>query len=102
MAGITGISPIDASINGVQPIAPRPTAAGAGPDFAGLLRQQLDQVVELSSNAEQLQQQFAAGEISDVNAVVLAMSKADLALTFAMELRNKVIDAYQELSRTQV
>jgi flagellar hook-basal body complex protein FliE len=102
MAGITGVSPIDASISTVRPIVPRAEHAAGGMDFAGLLREQLDQVVDLNSNAEQLQQQFAAGEISDINEVVLAMSKADLALTFALELRNKVVEAYQEISRTQL
>lgn len=101
MAGITGVSPINAAISTVQPIAGK-AAELPGGDFAGVLRQQLDQVVELNSNAEQLQQQFATGEISDINQVVLAMTKADLALTFALELRNKVVEAYQELSRTQI
>jgi flagellar hook-basal body complex protein FliE len=32
----------------------------------------------------------------------MAVSKADLALTFAVELRNKVLDAYQEINRTQI
>jgi flagellar hook-basal body complex protein FliE len=103
MAMVTGVSPIDAAISAVQPLVPgaaQPTSDG--PAFADLLRQQLDQAVNLSQDAEQAQQQFAAGQITDVNQVVMAMSKADLALTFALELRNKVLDAYQEINRTQV
>lgn len=103
MAGITGVSPIDARISAVQPLPGAALQPGGGQgDFAALLRQQLDQVAELNNNAELLQRQFAAGEIGDINQVVLAVTKAELALSFALELRNKVIEAYQELSRTQL
>ena len=103
MTGVTGISPIDATIAAIKPIvggASDPQAGG--PAFADLLKQQLDQAVDLSGEAEKAQQQFASGQISDVNQVVMAMSKADLALTFAVELRNKVLEAYQEVNRTQI
>jgi flagellar hook-basal body complex protein FliE len=104
MAMVTGVSPIDATIAAVQPIVPNTASVQAehGPAFADLLRQQLDQAVSLSNDAEAAQQQFAAGQITDVNQVVMAMSKADLALTFALELRNKVLEAYQEVNRTQI
>jgi flagellar hook-basal body complex protein FliE len=104
MTGVAGVSPIDATISAVKPIATAPGAqdADGGPAFADLLKQQLEQVVSLNHQADQAQQQFAAGQITDVNQVVMAVSKADLALTFAVELRNKVLDAYQEINRTQI
>jgi len=49
-----------------------------------------------------IQQQFTAGQIDDINQVILAVQKADLALNFALALRNKVIEAYQEISRMQI
>ena len=105
-----GIRPIDwnlAPVKPVEPLAPLPGtplkgAVESATGFVDLLRQQLDEVVGLQNQAEQLQQALAAGQITDINAVVLAVQRADLALNFALELRNKVIDAYQELSRMQV
>jgi flagellar hook-basal body complex protein FliE len=72
--------------------------------------QPIESLVELSPEAQQqkqaeaehLQQELAAGRIDDVNQVILAVQKADLALAFTLELRNKVIEAYQEISRMQL
>ena len=49
-----------------------------------------------------MQQALAAGQIDDLSQVVLAVQKADLALNFALQLRNKVVEAYQEITRMQV
>ena len=104
------ISPIDRAIAGIDPLAARPkpeAAAGlatedGGASFADILRGQIDQVVNLQNEAEVLQQQLATGQIEDINRVVLAVQKADLALNFALQLRNKVLEAYQEIARTQI
>jgi flagellar hook-basal body complex protein FliE len=106
-----GIGPVDWRFRPIEPIEPPgPQAAqrsplqatDAGGDFVAVLRGQLDQVIELQNEAEALQQQLAAGQIDDINQVVLAVQRADLALNFALELRNKVIEAYQEISRMQI
>jgi len=101
------ITPIDRTIAAIQPLAPRPAQeAGSlqegSASFVSIMREQLDQLVEMQNSAEVMQQQLAAGQITDVNQVVLAVQKADLALNFALQLRNKVIEAYQEISRMQV
>ena len=102
------ITPIDRSIAPIEPLVPRGNDAVKSDDEAGqpgfdqLLKQQLDDLISLNNEAEQLQHALAAGEIDDVNRVVLAMQKADLALNFAIEVRNKVIEAYQEISRMQI
>jgi flagellar hook-basal body complex protein FliE len=105
MDAIGGISPVDKLIQGIQPLAPRTgqeQAASGGTPFVQELRKAVDEMIQLQNNAEQMQQELAAGRVTDINEVVLAVQKADLALTFALELRNKVIDAYQEVSRMQL
>jgi len=62
----------------------------------------MDDLVALQDNAAQMQQKLAAGQIDDLSQVVMAVQKADLALNFALQLRNKVIEAYQEVTRMQV
>jgi flagellar hook-basal body complex protein FliE len=101
------ISPIDRMIRGVEPVQARQLqqAAGAGlpaDGFVKELRGALDEMIELQNEAEHMQQELAAGRITDINQVVLAVQKADLALNFALELRNKVVEAYQEVSRMQL
>jgi flagellar hook-basal body complex protein FliE len=105
--GIDGtISPIDMGIRAIEPLERKAGQVKAGSEaatgFVEILRGQLDQMIELQNEAEQLQQDLAAGKIDDINQVVLAVQKADLALNFAIELRNKVVEAYQELSRMQL
>ena len=70
--------------------------------FVSILRGQMDELVNLQDNAAQMQQALAAGQIDDLSQVVLAVQKADLALNFALQLRNKVVEAYQEVTRMQV
>ena len=100
------ISPIDRTITGIEPLAGKPAPAAAPQDetggFLGVLKAQLDELIELTNEAEQLQQAFATGQVEDINEVILAVQKADLALNLALELRNKMVEAYQEISRMQV
>jgi flagellar hook-basal body complex protein FliE len=99
------ISGIDRAIAGIEPVVPR--AAEQQPDaggdsFVSILRGQMDELVNLQDNAAQMQQALAAGQIDDLSQVVLAVQKADLALNFALQLRNKVVEAYQEVTRMQM
>lgn len=101
------ISPIDRMIRGVEPVQAKQAqqaaqAAVPTDGFVKELRGALDEMIELQNEAEHMQQELAAGRITDINQVVLAVQKADLALNFALELRNKVVEAYQEVSRMQL
>jgi flagellar hook-basal body complex protein FliE len=89
-------------ISGIQPPGAQQAAQPAQDGFASALREQIDELSRLHTEASQMEQAFAAGELSDVNQVVLAVQKADLALNLALQLRNKVVEAYQEMTRMQV
>lgn len=52
--------------------------------------------------ADQALQSFAAGETDSVQDVVLAMAKADMSFRFLLEVRNQLVESYQEISRMQV
>lgn len=59
------------------------------------------------ANAQQLQsdqslQQLVTGETDNVHNVVLAVAKADLSFRLVLEIRNRLIDSYQEIMRMQV
>ncbi len=102
---------IDSSITGINPILPgiKPLASAAGPagesgqlSFGDLLKQQLGEVQRLNDDAAVMQQRMLAGDDVSLDDVALSVNKADMALTFALQLRNKVLDAYQEINRMQV
>jgi flagellar hook-basal body complex protein FliE len=105
------IQPIDWRFRSIEPVEgldPQASLAQAdgntqeGPGFINMLREQIDEVIDIQQQAEVIQQQFTVGQIDDINQVILAVQKADLALNFALALRNKVIEAYQEISRMQI
>ena len=98
------ISPIDRAIATIQPLQPKAAEqpAEGGASFSQILRGQLEQLTALQDDASRMQQALAAGQIDDLSQVVLAVQKADLALNFALQLRNKVVEAYQEITRMQV
>lgn len=53
-------------------------------------------------HADQLAQQYIAGENIPVHEVVIAMNKAKTELQLVVEIRNKILEAYQEISRIQI
>lgn len=99
-SSIAGINPINQAI---KPLGSAPAAEGSGQaSFSEILKGQLGEVQRLNDEAGSLQQRMLTGEGVDLNEVALAVQKADLALTFAMQLRNKVVEAYQEINRMQI
>lgn len=78
------------------------TAPGQGQDFRNSLAGALRQVNELQLQAEDLARALAAGQAQDLHQVMLAAEKANLSLQFTLQIRNKVIEAYQEIMRIQV
>ena len=59
------------------------------------------------ANAQQIQadqsiHNLIEGKSQDLQDVVISMAKADLSFRFILEIRNKLMDAYQEIMRMQV
>ncbi|HHY47668.1 MAG TPA: flagellar hook-basal body complex protein FliE [Firmicutes bacterium] len=71
-------------------------------DFGKLLASAIDSLYGLHREADGLIQGLAAGEVSDLHQVMIAVEKANIALDLALQLRNKAIEAYQEIMRMQV
>ena len=90
----------------IQPIGPIEIGgaerASGGGEFRNVLQGAIDQV-ELSHNdATQNVQNFLAGEGDDLHSTVLAVQRAGLEFDMLMQVRNKVISAYQEVMRMQM
>lgn len=73
-----------------------------GPSFADTLAQSLDKVNSLQKNADVAIQDFVAGDTRNIHETMIAVGKADLAFRLTMQVRNKIVEAYQEVMRTQV
>jgi len=67
--------------------------------FEELLSSSMKQVNVLQLEADSMVNKLATGDVEDISEVVMASSRAEIALKMFMELRNKLVDAYQQLSR---
>ncbi len=74
----------------------------AGTSFAATLKEAIGQVNELQKTSDIKAQELATGKTDDIAGVMLAAEKADIALRTMVQVRNKIIDAYQEIMRMQV
>ncbi|MFH1011422.1 MAG: flagellar hook-basal body complex protein FliE [bacterium] len=88
------------------PSAPRevplPDSGTPGSSFGDTLTQFLQDVNELQKRADEKTLGFATGQIRDIHEVMGAVEEAGIAMQLLLEIRNKVVDAYHELMRTQV
>jgi flagellar hook-basal body complex protein FliE len=60
------------------------------------------EVDEKLKAADEKVQEFALGQSQDLHEVVVASEKADISLRFLLQLRNKMLEAYQEMMRMQM
>lgn len=77
-------------------------SAHQGKSFAQTLREAVDHVNQLQTDADTAMQRLATGETKNIPEVMIAAEKADIALKLMMQVRNKIIDAYHEVSKMQV
>jgi flagellar hook-basal body complex protein FliE len=102
------------AVNQINPIGPlggpealgkpggAPQAAKGGASFKETLTSLLKDVDSLQKKADVSIQKMASGEINDVHQVMQSAEEAKLAFNMMMEIRNKVMDAYQEVMRIRL
>ena len=75
---------------------------GQGKEFKDVLKKSIQEVNELQQEADAAIQELAMGKRDDYAGVITAVQKADVAFRTLMQVRNKLIDAYQEFNRMRV
>ncbi len=73
-----------------------------GESFDEILRKSLDEVNRLQNKADESIKEIAAGKMDNIQDAVMAIEKADTSLKLLTEIRNKAIQAYEEIMRMQV
>jgi flagellar hook-basal body complex protein FliE len=97
ISAVGGISPITS----VAPTASTDAVKAANTDFAGMLADGLNNVQGLQKKADDLAVQVADGTLSDPAQYTMASTEATLALQLTMAVRNKAVEAFQEIMRMQ-
>src|ERR1700712_3869520 len=78
-----------------------PSSADATDGFSGILKNVLQQVNQISGGAEQQVGNLLQGGKSDMSSVMIAVEKADVAFQLMMQVRNKIVSAYQDIEKMQ-
>lgn len=70
--------------------------------FSEILKNSLSKVNQLQLESQKLNEQLAIGNVENVHQVIIAAQKAELALQFTLQIRNKILDAYNEIMRMSI
>ncbi|HEX8947583.1 MAG TPA: flagellar hook-basal body complex protein FliE [Dissulfurispiraceae bacterium] len=73
-----------------------------GASFASAIQEAMKEVSAVQNDTEKAIENFSKGEVKDIHTVVVAMEKADLSLQTMLQVRNKLLSAYDEIMRMQV
>ena len=94
-------------IDGLGPVRytpigkPAPTGT-EGPDIKESLKTALQQVNDLQLHSADQVQRLVSGEQVDLHEVMISSEEAAIAFELMLEIRNKLVEAYQELQRMHV
>ena len=95
------ISPIAMPTAAIAPIVSPGQASSQG-DFQAMLGDAIGKVQAFQQGAADSVNQFLSGEGGEVHTAALAVERAELAFDMFLQVRNKVVSAYQEIMRTQL
>jgi len=70
--------------------------------FSDLINAQIDKLNQSQINADNMTEAFIKGDIDDLHAVMIATEEARLSLDLALQIRNKVVEAYKEINNIQL
>lgn len=94
---------------GVGPVAPPTVTAGGevprtaeGKTFADVMGEFVEQVDGAQKKFDQAIQAVERGDVDNLHQVMLAQNQAQISLKLAAEVRNKLVEAYREVMRTQI
>ena len=100
IGAVSGLAPV-APANPIDSSAGVAAASGPNSDFAGMLSKGLESVQASQTNADNLAVQVANGTLSDPAQYTMAATEASLGLQLTMAIRNKGLEAFQEIMRMQ-
>lgn len=95
VSGISGLNAPDSS-SSVKGLA------GSGEDFGSLIKTAVESIDGTQKSAEQAMSRAVTGESPDLHRTIIELQTADLKFQFGLQVRNKLIGAYEEIMRMQV
>ena len=85
-----------------QSVAPKNAIGSSSDSFIDMLQETLQKVNDVQKEADSKAQLLSSGGDVALHEVMIAMEKADMSLRTVTSVRNKIVEAYQEVMRMQV
>ena len=95
---IRGIASLSSSLSGTKETNTR----SDGEDFGTILKKSLKELNDQQKEGQKAMADIATGQVKDLHQAALAINKAELSMKMMLEVRNKAINAYKEILRTQI
>lgn len=99
------VDSIKTSINTGIDMGSATGAAGAGAKgggFADVLKDSIEKVNAIQGEADQAIKGLSTGQVGNIHETMIAIEKANLSFNMMVQVRNKLVQAYEEIMRTQV
>lgn len=96
----TGIQSISSNLS--SPSTPAPGGGKEDKGFLDSLKESIQLVNEAQLNADQAVNNFETGKQKNLHETMIALQKADLSFELMMTVRNKIVNAYEEISKMQI
>lgn len=102
------ITPVGLPVTSVAPVLPvdglasAGVAPAAGEGFGAALARGLDQVQQMQANTDKLAVQAATGDLRDVHDYMIASTESSLATELTVAVRNKAVEAFNEIMRMPI
>lgn len=93
---------LSSKVAGHEAVRPQQKVKEGSSDFVDVLKASLDEVNRLQQEADQSIQEFVTNKSANIHDVFIAMEKADISFRMVMRVRDKLLEAYQEIIRMQV
>lgn len=71
-------------------------------DFADILNETISEANKLQEDGQKAMTDIATGEVKDLHQAAIAIDKAEVSMKMMLEIRNKALNAYKEIARTQM
>jgi len=99
---LSNIHSFQPSLQALQPNSSVQPAAVGPLDFRKVFQTSLDEVNALDTQGKTMVEALATGKTNDISGVMLAVKKANLAFLSIMQIRNQMMEAYQEIMRMRM
>lgn len=84
------------------PVTASPSNQQAGAGFQGALKEAISSINEIQQGANQAVEALATGQSQNIHQAMIALQQADLSFQLMMQIRNKLVTAYEEIQRMQI